>query len=121
MIRNNQICRKLINGVGVLAQTFQMSPLPAGGQIAVGALTANTRFTIAHGLGYTPSIWAVSARMFAVDDDGTAVAGLAVDKVDATNVTLKPSASVTAANTNFLLLIDLDTDIGGHNTYVVGG
>jgi hypothetical protein len=111
-----EILRKVINGVGVVGQAFQLNPLPPGGAVAVGALTANTRFTIAHGLGYAPTVWAVSARMIAVDDDGTAVAGLAVDKCDATNVTLKPSANVTAANTSFLLIIDLDTDIGGRPT-----
>lgn len=105
---------KIINAVGVLGQAFATSPVPAGGQVAVGALTANTRFTIAHGLGYKPALWAVSSKTISLDDDN-ATYGLTLVKVDATNITMKPSASVTAANTNFLVEIQLDTDIGGRN------
>lgn len=106
---------KVINAVGVLNQTFAAPIIPAGGQVAVGALTATTRFTVAHGLGYKPNLWAVSTRVMGNNDDTTAAFSLALVAVDATNVTLKPSISVTAANTSFLLLIELDTDIGGRN------
>lgn len=116
MIPYKDLTRKLINVVGVLNQTFQMSPIPAGGQVAVGALTSVTRFTVAHGLNYTPLLAVISTKAFALDDDTSATPAYSVDKVDSTNVTLKPSANVTAANVNFLLSIDLDTDIGGRNT-----
>lgn len=115
MITYKEMARKLINGVGVLKQTFAMTPVPAGGQVATGALTANTRFTVAHGLGYPPLIAVVNARFFSLNDDTSTTPGLSVVAVDATNVTLKPSANVTAANVNFLLTIDLDVDDGGRN------
>lgn len=111
--------RKIINGVGVLGQAFGASPIPAGGQVAVGALTATTRFVIAHGLGYKPSLNAIAIRAMAVDDDTTAATGYTVVKADSTNVTIKPSITTSAANTNFLLIIDLDTDVGGRNSAVV--
>jgi hypothetical protein len=114
MLRYSENTRKIINGVGVLGQTFAVTPGNSSiSQYATGSLTSNTRFVVPHGLGYPPALWAVNARMIAVDDDSTAVAGLAVDKCDGTNVTLKPSASVTAANVNFLLIIDLEVDDGG--------
>lgn len=106
---------KVINAVGVLGQAFAAPVIPAGGQVAVGALTATTRFTVAHGLGYKPNLWAISTRVMANADDTTAAFGLALVSADTTNVTLKPSISVTAANTSFLLLIELDTDVGGRN------
>lgn len=117
-IRFSELDRKIINGVGVLNQTFQASPIPAGGQVAVGALTATTRFTIAHGLNYKPSLSAVAVKSMAQDDDTTAATGYTVVKADSTNVTLKPSITTTAANVNFLLIIDLDTDVGGRNSAV---
>jgi hypothetical protein len=118
-IRNVEIARKIINCVGVLNQTFQSVPVPAGGQVAVGALTSLTTFTVAHGLGYQPSPWAVSLKTWGVS--GTAPAGLVITALDATNVTIQPSASQSAANTNFFIIIDLDTDIGGRNPSVLNG
>lgn len=115
MISYKERLMKIINGVGVVGQAFSVSPVPAGGATAVGAITANTRFVIAHGLGYKPNPWAVNARVMGIDDDATAAFGLNVVKVDSTNVTLKPTATTAAANVNFLLVIELDTDIGGRN------
>lgn len=115
MITFKEMARKIINGVGVLKQTFSITPIPAGGQFATGALTANTRFTVPHGLGYPPFINVCNARFIALNDDTSTTPGLAVVAVDGTNITLKPSANVTAANVNFILTIDLDTDDGGRN------
>lgn len=115
MITFRDTAKKIINGVGVLNQTFQASPKPAGGQVATGALTATTRFTFPHGLGYTPNLTAVAIRAMAQDDDTTAATGYTLVKADSTNLTIKPSITTSAANVNFLVIIELDTDIGGRN------
>ncbi len=118
MITFRERATKIINGVGVAGQAFAASPIPAGGQVAVGALTATTRFTIAHGLGYKPSLSAVAIRSMAVDDDTTVATGYTVVKASTTTITIKPSINTAAADTNFLLIIELDTDSGGRNTAV---
>lgn len=115
MITFKERALKIINAVGVVGQAFAASPIPAGGQAATGAITANTRFNVAHGLGYKPNQWAVSAAVMSLDDD-TATYGLTLVKVDTTNLVFKPTATVAAASISFLITIQLDTDIGGRNS-----
>lgn len=115
MIRFSQQLNKIINAVGVVGQTFALSPRPAGGQAATGALTANTRFTVAHGLGYTPTPYSIRLWVVSPNDDTTAPYSVAIVATSSTTITLKPSASVAAADVSIVVVIALETDVGGRN------
>lgn len=112
-----EINRKIISVIGntTLASNPGMVPAtPAGGRITLaGGVTANTAFTVAHGLGYTPTFWAVDVRTIGLD--GTAAASYVVTAVDGTNITVMPSANQASGVVSFLLIIALDVDIGGRN------
>ena len=59
--------------------------------------TAGTRFNVAHGLGYTPALIAVTVIARSNDADTDNVTNFAVVKADSTNIVLKCDRTLNPA------------------------
>lgn len=114
--RQQKILVVIGNGTTVAADFPALSNLVPGAQVInlAAGLTANTRFSVAHGLGYRPALHCVRAWWVGADSDAAAPIALGITKTDATSIFLKPSATqATAAQIALIILIDLEADIGG--------
>ena len=88
--------------------------------IPAAAYTAGTTFTVAHGLGYAPSVLSCSVRSISTTASGVSdVVDFGVVSADATNVTIKPGRTTTSGVlTSGYLVIELDRDLGGRPSLV---
>ncbi len=99
-------------------------PLPANAiaykvvAISSRAWTAGNRVNIAHGLGFRPHINACIPICQVADNSTDTAQAYAVVKTDSTNVVIKASRAVTSAG---ILLILLETDVGGSNDLTSAG
>lgn len=59
--------------------------------------TAGTRFNVAHGLGYTPALIAVTVQSRSAAADADDVTNYAVVSADATNIVLKSDRTLNPA------------------------
>lgn len=117
MDKFSQKCQKIIRVIGQAGIANNPGGTPFLVTLGAG-LTANTRVNVAHGLNFTPRVFACRAVAVGLDDDN-AQPDFLVTKTDATNITLKPSATIAQASTHFLVFIDLETDIGGRYSATV--
>ena len=111
-------CQKILVVIGAAQTVAANFPaltglVPAAQVINLAAGATTARMNIPHGLGFRPALHCCRAYWVGADSNVTASIQVSVTATDTTNVVVKASAAAAAAEAAFLVVIELDNDVGG--------